>query len=278
MGLIDYNRVGNGYKDIAYILERRDSVEKEYYDEDEIDLVEVARTLWRGKLLIAVITMVGLLVGAVYVAISKPVYQSTATLKVATAAVDQMKTEISGTNVGEIPYVLNNMKEELENPALLGENVVSVAVSDIKQTTLLKVAVNASDPAAAKEACVALLDDFKKKEKDKLQRELAVAKEVAEQAKQQAVVRAQTMSANNNWQSGEETVYTTSMQNCYTIEKKLALFDDEVMVVVAPPSYSERPVAPDKMKVIGIALLTGFVLGCAIVLLRNFIQSLPTQG
>ena len=121
------------------------------------------------------------------------------------------------------------------------------------------------------------LSGSKKKEKDKLQRELAVAKEVAEQAKQQAVARAQTMSANNNWQRGEETVYTTSMQNCYTIEKKLALFDDEVMVVVAPPSYSETPVAPEKIKVLGIALAAGFILGCAIVLLRNFIQSLPKQ-
>lgn len=238
-------------------------MEKEYYDEDEIDLVEVAKTLWRGKVLIAVVTLVSLLIAGGYIILAKPVYQSTASLEFMDI----------GSNVGAIPYIMNTNKEELEHIPF-EEGVTSVAVTNTKQTTMLEIAVKANDPVIAKEACAKLLDTFKEKEKEKLNRELMLAKETAENAKQQAIARAQTMTANSNWQSAEENIYITTMRNCYDLERKLVLFDDKVLAVKSAPSYSEAQVAPDRIKVLGIALSVGLILGCAIVLLRNFVQNL----
>lgn len=227
-------------------------MDRNCYENDNANYVEidVARMLWQGRLLIVITTLLGLLIGGGFIAMTKTLYQSTASIKIDT-------TVFSGDTL----YVLNNFQEELKNPALLDGNIANISITNTKQTTILLITVKAENPTMAKDTCVTLLNNFKQRKKDILHRELVVSKELEDKARKQATT------------SDENNLYFARLQNCNAIEnieKALALFDEKVIEVVKAPSYSEVPVAPNKVRILGIALLAGFFGGCMIVLLHCY--------
>jgi len=119
-------RCGERMKDDVKVVAaaRRDAGAHAARDDDEIDLMELVRVLWRGKWTIALLTALAMLVGGYYgFVVAEPRYRASAqlTLEVRSAQVVDIESVISGVSTEQA--ALNTELEILLSRRLLGKLV-----------------------------------------------------------------------------------------------------------------------------------------------------------
>lgn len=137
------------------------------YTEDEIDLREVIKTLWKWKKIIIGVTMIAMLLsGIISFYFIEPVYEASTVVSVAE---ETKKTETPSeiqdivNELGEIPYinvqscvqqvkspnVLQAVIEDMELPYTRRGFAEMITAQQIEDTNLIKITVSDSDPATA---------------------------------------------------------------------------------------------------------------------------------
>lgn len=101
------------------------------YD-DEIDLIELCKNLWREKITIITCTAIVTLIGVLYLLTTKPIYRSTAQIKAPTTA--ELAT-INNTHLiklgpdqafSELLYMLSSNKFKLQLAEQFKQNIISI--------------------------------------------------------------------------------------------------------------------------------------------------------
>jgi len=272
-------------------------------NETEIDIKEYLQILWKGKWIIIICFLVSIIVGIGITSVSNtsPLYRATAKVLIAernlpSAIFGQNELEyssVSKTNFDTQVEILKSrqFKEEVikllslrMTPSQLGGKMT---ITSIPGTNIISVSVYDSNPEQAAKIANALTDIYinwgEESYKDNLREilgEIEVTLEEARKKLDETSARISVLEENEAAVSESLKMALTIDSNLYLmlsekyenlkIEEAMGKTTAEVIETAVIPGYSSQV---SRYRTIGIAMLAGLLIGCIIVLLRNFFDN-----
>lgn len=149
-----------------------------HYTEDEIDLREIFKILWKWRYAITGVTLAAMVIsGIISLYFIDPVYEASTTVSVSDKKKEiELSSEIQDivNELGEIPYmnvqscvqqvkspnVLQAVIEEMQLPYTRRGFAGMISAEQIKDTNLIKITISDSDPATAAKMANSLRREF----------------------------------------------------------------------------------------------------------------------
>ncbi len=246
--------------------------------QDEIDLLDLSRELWRGKWFIVLVTLIGLLSGVLYLAFHKPNFEARVSL------VAPLSTDLA-----EINYNRNNVSSLRPFPTYeafsLVRNVLFTASlsqfkamknGDSNKSASIKIEANGQNiftivaVAHSKESALdslkhilTLTNQISVKElNDSLNHEIAIVKKhLGKQIKLEQEAQGSAI--------GPAEAKIFKLKQEYDALSPITLEHVSLVRVEGGITVSDTPVGPNSKRILAMFLIVGFILGSMILICRQ---------
>lgn len=255
--------------------------------EGEFDPREYLSILIKRKWLLTGIVLIAILIGIGASLLIQPVYESPSTIFLGKFNNSLYNTPSSARELLLSDGFVSNVLNEVGTDPKLGVNV-----DLIKDTSLLKVAVRASNPAKAQKIAKSLAGKFVDQSTRLYDEVIGAYKlEITEAEKQQKLIsedlinnkkllsryEAEDPSSFVNWYQGarvSENIRNDKRQILDLQQRVLAIKKEMMMLekpseIASSPAY---PISPDKKRIIITALILGLIIAPLIVFLFEYIS------
>lgn len=241
---------------------------------DEISIIEIISILIKRKWLIAYSVLFTLIISFVYIIVKKPVYESSAVISIG--------------HIGKVAPMINNQVEMvyIEDPESLSKelttisNALSVKLeNDIKRNSqnIMTLKVQKNDPSQARESLTRITNNVIERH-DFMFQQISVSREqqLDSLRKRLAIVNT-NFNLNEKGLSNQEKLKVIEIQS--DLERQIG--EQELLLsgiylkptkLLQEPTLNTKPVKPDKLKIIFIALFLGVMLGVMLAFLVEYFQ------
>ena len=265
------------------------------YDEDEIDLRELFKTIARYKIFIITFTLFITLVAAIYAFAKKPIYEIKADIQVG-----YVSNSNSNSNSNSKIYLINPnalklfIMNNFDNSSNPKKSLPKVTANLVKRTKdILNVSVDDISNESAKEYLQMILQAIKKQEETKLQSYLQnVSSQIKILTEQKEKIEKQLPTLYKELKKVKEPfIYQTLLTNIkqmnddvLDIKLKINQLQAEISPlnitrtsVIGHIKQHDYPIKPKKKLIIVVAFITGLILSIFLVFFIEFIKSMKEE-
>ena len=260
------------------------------YDEDEIDLRELFKTLIRYKKFIITFTLLVTLVAGIYVFLKKPIYEIEADMQVG---------YISNSSNGKF-YMIGPdflkifIKNNFDNSNNLDKKLPKVTVKYVKKSKdILQISIEDSSNKAAIKYLDTIMTEVKRLEEKKIstyitniKAQISILKEQKKKIEDQIPLIYeelhrikdsfiyQTLLTNIQKMNNDVLNIKLRIQN---LEEKISPLNFTYTSFIGKVKQHNYPVKPKKKLVITVAFISGFILSVFFVFFIEFIKSMKEE-
>ena len=254
------------------------------YDEDEIDLRELFKTVARYKKFIIIFTLLATLTAAVYAFLKKPVYESTAIIQ---AGWIDYNTNLPNKKSKIYAYDPQAIVEYINN------NITNVSAQLVKKTEdIIKMSAQALSQQEATHFLQKALEEIEKKDAQKralyienlqAQIEVLLTRKKAVQNEKKALMQ----QLNRLRDAKAKTLIAANIQRfdseLLELDLKLAKLQGEIKLINANKMsllgkiHQNGQIKPKKKLIIIVAFVTGLILSIFLVFFIEFIKSMKEE-
>ncbi len=263
------------------------------YEDDEIDLKDLIKTILRYKKFIVIFTGIITLLAIVYVYFKKPIYEIKANLQVGYINKwneDKIIKEYFYNPNGLIVYI-ENTYDNSKNDKI---KYPQVDVSLVKNTRdILNIKIDAFSNEKAINYLNKILKDINSKENTKIEIYKNIINQkikILQESKKQLLINKQNY-LNKIKSINDSQIISNLLQAIADIEKQVLLINEKIInlksqlsplnivktQIIGKIEKSNKPIKPKKTLIVIVAFITGFILSIFLVFFIEFIKSLKEE-
>jgi len=257
-----------------------------YYEDDEIDLKELIKTILRYKKFIVIFTGIITLLAIVYVYFKKPIYEIKANLQVG-----YKNNKQYFYNPNSLIVYIKNTYDNSKNDNI---KYPEVDVSLVKNTRdILNIKIDAFSNEKAINYLNKILKDINSKENTKIEIYKNIINQkinLLQEIKKQLLINKQNY-LNKIKSIKDSQIISNLLQAIADIEKQVLLINEKMInlksqlsplnivqtQIIGKIEKSNKPVIPQKVLIIIVAFITGFILSIFLVFFIEFIKNLKEE-
>ncbi|ACO04553.1 MAG TPA: hypothetical protein DEP48_09475 [Persephonella sp.] len=270
-------------------LESKDLSEKVvYYEEDEIDLYELWLTLKKRYKLVLSVTVFFILLSAVYLFLTKPVYRAEFIVKLPQGLTSPQETK----NIIDNLENLRKEKRYMELSNLLGisqekiMDIDSFSASEIrKNKNLIKVILDVYDPNIISKLSVSILEHLNNnrfvKERIEIRKETLrfSIEETNEKIKEIESIKDRILNDLKNGRIKDLGFNPVDMdRTVLSLKEKVKNLENQLKLlrgyeIAVDPVVPEKPSKPKKALILAVASVSGLFLGVFLAFFAEWIEN-----
>lgn len=268
--------------------------------DDEIDIGELVRTLWRARWTIAGVTLVAALVAAgLSLFVLPPVYESRTLIQLSGQSAPAYATPQAASRV---LTSLSFLRPIAQRHGIRDVRQVErmVRVDPVRDTGMIQVRIRDGDPRRLQRLTEAVVEAFLHSARARVEqrrrlaelrlREVSAQLTAVEQTLQATRASLQRLQAADEASSGQsgfarsfalnalglsEGAYNALLERRRELRQELVALD--LPVLVQAPYIPEQPVSPRPVLNIAVAAMLGFMVGTMAILLQGAVQASGTE-
>lgn len=244
--------------------------------DDEMSIVEIISILFKRKLIIAFGVLFTLIISYAYIIAKKPVYESNAIISIG--------------YIGKVAPMTDNQvgRVYIEAPESLSKELTTIS-SDLSvkherdSQNIINLKVQKDDPNKARESLTKITNDIIMRHDLMFQQVVVSRKQHLDSLRKRLSIVNTNFKHNEKGLSNQEKLKVIEIQS--DLERQIV--EQELLLsgiylkptkLLQEPTLNPKPVKPDKLKIIVIALFLGVMLGVMLALLVEYFQKYFDAG
>lgn len=259
--------------------------EKQYIQEDEIDLKELFITIWNKKIFIVTFTIIITILAGIYAFTKTPIYEATALVEIGSYKLDNNNTELID-NASQLSKKLNVLYiDMLKNQKDRIAQIDSISVPK-GQNNFLEIRALATSNKLANEEINKVIE-FIKSNHEKLINDFKSSRKNQYEIITNQIKNKKELISNfnaNNISTIEMLEVLKLKENIDTLTIKQNEINELLMdynyknsEVIGKIITNDYPIKPKKKLIVAVAFVTGFILSIFIVFFMQFIRSFKEE-
>jgi len=253
--------------------------------DDEMSIVEIISILFKRKLIIAFGVLFTLIISYAYIIAKKPVYESNAIISI--GYIGKVAPMIY---IGKVAPMTDNQvgRVYIEAPESLSKELTTIS-SDLSvkherdSQNIINLKVQKDDPNKARESLTKITNDIIMRHDLMFQQVVVSRKQHLDSLRKRLSIVNTNFNHNEKGLSNQEKLKVIEIQS--DLERQIV--EQELLLsgiylkptkLLQEPTLNPKPVKPDKLKIIVIALFLGVMLGVMLALLVEYFQKYFDAG
>jgi len=248
-----------------------------YCEEEEIDLKEIIKKLWRKRYFILGFTFFITLLGAIYAFfIAKPVYEVKGYLQVGhiNVVTPQSILKLYPISPAFLKFYIENNYDQSNNPK---KHFPQVKVEKEKKTEdILNITIDARSNKNAMDYLSKILEDIRKQEKNKINSYInEIKKQIITLEKEKTILEKEIQKIKNSPNESElilkigDKLSNINMQ-LNMLKQKISPLNISPSHLIGKVAYQESPIKPKKKLIVIVSFISGLIIAIFSIFLYDF--------